>query len=101
MKQFFFGLVVGGLVAVLPAQAANVAREKAADAPSSNTEQRDSAPATDPSLNPNRTDTAPAPATDPSLCLDSMETVPDDDDLVPTPTAMDGGCSVSADTIST
>jgi hypothetical protein len=30
-----------------------------------------------------------------------METVPDDDDLVPTPVSVDGGCSVSADTIST
>jgi len=101
MKQFFFGLAVGGLVAVLPAQAADVAREKAADAASSNTNQTDSASATvpDPSLNTNQTDSAPA--TDPSLCLDSMETVPDDDDLVPTPTAMDGGCSVSTDTIST
>jgi hypothetical protein len=101
MKQFFFGLVVGGLVAVLPAQAADVAREKAADAASSNTNKADSAPATaaDPSLSTNQTDSGPA--TDPSLCLDSMETVPDDDDLVPTPTAMDGGCSVSTDTIST
>ena len=100
MKQFFFGLVVGGLVAVLPAQAADVAREKAADA-ASNTNQTDSAPATatDPSQNTNQTDSVPA--TDPSLCLDSMETAPDDDDLVPTPTAMDGGCSVSGDTIST
>ena len=101
MKQFFFGLVVGGLVAVLPAQAADVAREKAADAASSNTNRTDSAPATvpDPSLNTNQTDSAST--TEPSLCLDSMETVPDDDDLVPTPTAMDGGCSVSTDTIST
>ena len=102
MKQFFFGLVVGGLVAVLPAQAADVAREKAADAASSNTNKADSAPATatDPSQqSTNQTDSGPA--TDPSLCLDSMETVPDDDDLVPTPTAMDGGCSVSTDTIST
>jgi hypothetical protein len=30
-----------------------------------------------------------------------METVPDDDDLVPTPTSVDGGCSVSQDTIAT
>jgi hypothetical protein len=30
-----------------------------------------------------------------------METVPDDDDLVPTPASVDGGCSVSMDTIST
>ena len=68
MKQFFFGLVACGLVAVLPAQAGN---------------------------------TVPAATSDPSLCLDSMETVPDDDDLVPTPASADGGCSVSADTIST
>jgi hypothetical protein len=27
-----------------------------------------------------------------SFCLDSMETVPDDDDLVPTEVAVDGGC---------
>jgi hypothetical protein len=30
-----------------------------------------------------------------------METAPDDDDLVPMPASVDGGCSVSADTIST
>jgi len=29
---------------------------------------------------------------DASLCLDSMETVPIADDLVPTPIAVDGGC---------
>jgi hypothetical protein len=29
---------------------------------------------------------------DVSFCLDSMETVPIDDDLVPTPIAVDGGC---------
>ncbi len=84
MKQFFFGLVACGLVAVLPAQAAHVAGAQMADAVSSNTDE-----------------TAPAAASDPSLCLDSMETVPDDDDLVPTPTSVDGGCSVSTDTIST
>jgi hypothetical protein len=29
---------------------------------------------------------------DASFCLDSMETVPIGDDLVPTPIAVDGGC---------
>jgi hypothetical protein len=82
MKQFFFGLAACGLVAVLPAQAASVAN--AGVMATSNTDE-----------------TVPAAAGDPSLCLDSMETVPDDDDLVPTPTSVDGGCSVSADTIST
>jgi len=32
---------------------------------------------------------------DTARCLDSMETVPDDDDLVPTETAVDGGCMVA------
>ena len=32
---------------------------------------------------------------DPSLCLDSMETVPVNDDLEPTPIAVDGGCMVT------
>jgi hypothetical protein len=86
MKQFFFGLVACGLAAVLPAQAANVAAAKVAATVTSNTDKADS---------------APAAAGDPSLCLDSMETVPDDDDLVPTPVSVDGGCSVSTDTIST
>ena len=82
MKQFFFGLAACGLAAVLPAQAANVAAAKLVA--TSNTDE-----------------TAPAASSDPSLCLDSMETVPDDDDLVPTPASVDGGCSVSTDTIST
>ena len=84
MKQFFFGLMACGLVAVLPAQAGNMAAVKVAAAAASNTDE-----------------TVPAATSDPSLCLDSMETVPDDDDLVPTPASADGGCSVSADTIST
>ena len=79
MKQFFFGLAACGLTAVLPAQAASVTAAKVAI---SNTDDA-------------------AANSDPSLCLDSMETVPDDDDLVPTPASVDGGCSVSADTIST
>jgi hypothetical protein len=100
MKQFFFGLAACGLAAVLPAEAANVARMNVADAATSNPDRADSAPAAA-DKKPDREDSAPARATDPSLCLDSMETVPDDDDLVPTPTAVDGGCSVSTDTIST
>ena len=80
MKQFFFGFVACGLAAVLPAQAASVAAAKAVAI--SNTDDA-------------------AANSDSSLCLDSMETVPDDDDLVPTPASVDGGCSVSADTIST
>jgi len=35
-----------------------------------------------------------------SFCLDSMETVPIDDDLVPTEIAVDGGCMVSEAAIS-
>jgi hypothetical protein len=35
-----------------------------------------------------------------SFCLDSMETVPIDDDLVPTPIAVDGGCMVSEAVVS-
>jgi len=31
---------------------------------------------------------------DPSLCLDGMETVPDNDDLVPVPIATDEGCMI-------
>ena len=74
MKQFFFGLLASGLVAVLPVQAEVLAAAKVADAATPDTDQP-----------------APAANSDPSLCLDSMETVPDDDDLVPTPTAVDGG----------
>ena len=84
MKQFFFGLFACGLVAVLPAQAAHMAATKVAA--TSDTDEKNS---------------APAAATEPSLCLDSMETVPDDDDMALTPTSVEGGCSVSADTIST
>ena len=84
MKQFFFGLVACGLAAVLPAQAAGVAAAKAVAVVSSDDKG-----------------SVPAATNDPSLCLDSMETVPDDDDLVPTPTSVDGGCSVSQDTIAT
>ena len=82
MKQFLFGVAACGLAAVLPAQAISVAAAKAVAI--SDTDK-----------------TSAAASTDPSLCLDSMETVPDDDDLVPTPASVDGGCSVSMDTIST
>jgi len=34
------------------------------------------------------------PNTAPSLCLDGMETVPIEDDLVPTEISVDGGCMV-------
>ncbi len=74
MKQFFFGLLACGLAAALPARGATDA---------------------------DMTGTAPAAASDPSLCLDSMETVPDDDDLVPTPAAVDGGCSIPEAPLST
>jgi hypothetical protein len=102
MKQFFFGLVACGLVAVLPAQAMSVAAAKVADAAPPNTDQTGSAPAAnnDP-LSTDQKDSAPAATSDPSLCLDSMETVPDDDDLALLPVSVDGGCSVSQDTIST
>ncbi|HYS45259.1 MAG TPA: hypothetical protein VEM35_02400 [Rhizomicrobium sp.] len=40
------------------------------------------------------------PASDPSLCLDSMETVPINDDLEPIPIAVDGGCQVPQAVIS-
>jgi len=32
-------------------------------------------------------------------CLDSMETVPDDDDLVPTEIAVDGGCMLAPEAV--
>ena len=38
---------------------------------------------------------ASSPGVDGS-CLDSMETVPDDDDLMPTEVAVDGGCMPEA-----
>ena len=82
MKQFFFGLAACGLAAMLPVQVFSAAAAKAVAVS-------------------NRDNTAPAASTDPSLCLDSMETAPDDDDLVPMPVSVDGGCSVSADTIAT
>ena len=34
------------------------------------------------------------------VCLDSMETLPTDDDLVPTPISVDGGCMVPEAAIS-
>ncbi len=43
---------------------------------------------------------APPPAPDGQFCLDSMETVPIGDDLVPTPIAVDGGCMISEGPIS-
>jgi hypothetical protein len=33
-------------------------------------------------------------STTPSLCMDSMQTVPIEDDLVPTEISVDGGCMV-------
>ena len=45
-------------------------------------------------------DTAISTDTTPSLCLDSMETVPGEDDLVPTEISVDGGCMVSETPIS-
>ena len=38
--------------------------------------------------------------TSPSLCLDGMETVPIEDDLVPTEISVDGGCMVPETPIS-
>ena len=38
--------------------------------------------------------------TSPSLCLDGMETVPEDDDLVPIEISVDGGCMVPQNPIS-
>ena len=100
MKQFFFGLLASGLVAVLPAQAVSVAAAKVAEAATPNPDQAGAAPAAN--SDPSNTDQKGSAASrDPSLCLDSMETVPDDDDLVPMPISVDGGCSVSTDTIST
>lgn len=45
-------------------------------------------------------DTGITTDTMPSLCLDSMETVPGEDDLVPTEISVDGGCMVSETPIS-
>jgi hypothetical protein len=39
-------------------------------------------------------------ATIPSLCMDGMETVPAEDDLVPTEISVDGGCMVPETPIS-
>ena len=36
---------------------------------------------------------------DASACLDSMETVPDDDDLDPTEVAVDGGCMLAPEAV--
>ena len=38
--------------------------------------------------------------TTPSLCMDSMQTVPIEDDLVPTEISVDGGCMVTETPIS-
>ncbi|HEY2008857.1 MAG TPA: hypothetical protein VGH23_07715 [Rhizomicrobium sp.] len=45
-------------------------------------------------------DTDMPPDTTPSLCLDGMETVPIEDDLVPTEISVDGGCMVPETPIS-
>ena len=45
-------------------------------------------------------DTGISSSTTPSLCLDGMETVPIEDDLVPTEISVDGGCMVSETPIS-
>ena len=85
MKQFFLGIMACGLLAVLPAQAASM---NPTDTSATSVSQ------TDP-------DSDQATGSSPSLCVDSMETVPDDDDLVPTPASIDGGCSVPETPIST
>jgi hypothetical protein len=87
MKQFFLGMMACGLLAVLPAQAASIAGVNPVDTSATSVSQ------TDP-------DSDQATGSSPSLCVDSMETVPDDDDLVPTPASMDGGCSVPETPIS-
>ena len=46
------------------------------------------------------TDTGNSSSTAPSLCLDGMETVPIEDDLVPTEISVDGGCMMSETPIS-
>lgn len=43
--------------------------------------------------------TQPIRVSDTALCLDSMETVPDDDELVPTETAVDGGCMLAPEAV--
>ena len=43
----------------------------------------------------------PESGSTPSLCLDGMEDMPMNDDLDPVPAAMDGGCQVPDDVIST
>jgi hypothetical protein len=45
-------------------------------------------------------DTGISSSTTPSLCLDSMQTVPIEDDLLPTEISVDGGCMVSETPIS-
>ncbi|HEY1877325.1 MAG TPA: hypothetical protein VGG66_07625 [Rhizomicrobium sp.] len=45
-------------------------------------------------------DTGMSSGTSPTLCLDGMETVPEEDDLVPTEISVDGGCMVPQTPIS-
>ena len=45
-------------------------------------------------------DTGISSSTTPSLCLDGMETVPIEDDLMPTEVSVDGGCMLSESPIS-
>ena len=45
-------------------------------------------------------DTGISSSSTPSLCLDSMETVPIEDDLLPTEISVDGGCMVAETPIS-
>jgi hypothetical protein len=84
MKQFFFGLLACAVVA-LPAYGDDVVDP---DTMGLGLMTREAAP-------------PPASHDSSSLCLDSMETVPDDDDLAPMPASMDGSCSVPEAPIAT
>jgi len=46
------------------------------------------------------TDMGMSSGTSPSLCLDGMETVPEEDDLVPIEISVDGGCMMPQTPIS-
>lgn len=83
MKQFFFALLACAALAI-PAHGDNVVDP---DMMGLGLQTREAAP--------------PAPSHDPSLCLDGMVTEPWTDDLDPTPSSMDGSCSVAEQPIGT
>ena len=83
MKRIFFGLMTClAVAAALPAYSADNSRDSMQD-PQARHE------------NWKGQDLIPPAMHDSSPCQDSMETIPDDDDLVPMPAAADASCKAA------